>query len=775
MLKNLLHTRAAASLLGIAVAASALATAPVIQSPQPVTPDMQVRHYQAVEAEATALPRLTEFAYAPADGLRRAAALPRGDENSDFQFAVDPVAGYAVVYKYNGTAAEVTIPDEITYQGKTYPVTQIYPQAFVARSAMKTVTFGKNIKIVQKQGFQACMNLATVNFNEGLIEIGDQAFYMFFRNLKSVTLPSTVQKIGEMAFSACALTGEFIINKDLKEIGGGAFSGQKITGFYICEEGNNYFSSKDGVLYTKDGQSLVMFPPALIEATLTIPDGTRKLAPYALSNCTALTKVILPESLEEIGDFAFRSCNLSEFTIGKNVRHIGCGVFQSNKKLNTITLAEGNTAFTLTDGMLVDKAAKTLVAVVYNIKDIPVPAGVDSVAPYLCYQNVNPTSFTAPASVRVIGRYAFNQATGLKTLAFPGLQNIETAAFSGIANVDSIIFPSTLRIIGPSAFSSAKGLKSIYLPEGLDSIGGTAFYQCPDLLRANIPGSVKKMGGGIFYSCAVLGQLTLGEGIPYIPETMVYGCTKLYFVTFPSTIKEVRNAAFSFSWLQEAVLPEGLEYIGSSAFQLCPLHFIDVPNSEREIDNFGFSITNATSVKLGTGLKRIGDNALQSTRQAPEIKLPEGLETLGMRAMYGEQLLSEITIPSTVVNLGDSAFIMTPLKRLVDMRRTPQELPATGSIVGMYIKTESNPNPREIYDSCRLSVPKGCIDAYKAANVWKRFQNIDDTAAVSALDNDADDQVSAIYTIEGYRRDSLQPGLNIVRYRSGRTRKVIVK
>ena len=52
---------------------------------------------------------------------------------------------------------------------------------------------------------------------------------------------------------------------------------------------------------------------------VTIPDGTVKIAPYALSNSTKVKKINLPESLKEIGNFAFRSCNLQDITLGKTL------------------------------------------------------------------------------------------------------------------------------------------------------------------------------------------------------------------------------------------------------------------------------------------------------------------------------------------------------------------------------------------------------------------------------------------------------------------------
>lgn len=767
MMRKIFTLKSAAALLCLTATTAVQAQ---IRAPQQITPDLKVWKAEAMTATDNLVPLKAEnMVFAGSDGVARAASRT---EESDFQFGIVPEGGYAVVYKCLSNAEEVTIPDVITYEGKTYPVQRVYKQSFAARTKLKTVNFGKNIKVIETGAFLACNALTTLNLNEGLLEIQETAFQMFLKNIKSLTLPSTVETIGERAFAGCALTGEFIINKSLKNIGAGAFAGNKITGFYINENGNDWFSSKEGVLYTKDGQSLVVFPPALVEATLTIPEGTVKLAPYALSNCSAVTKVILPESLNEIGDFAFRSCNLSEFNVGKNITHIGQGVFQANKNLKSITLDPANTSFTLTDGMLVDKAAKSLIAVRYDITDINVPAGVETIAPYLCYDNQNVTSFAAPVSTKVIGDNAFYKCQSLTTPQFPGIVSIGHSAFSNTAKIETLIFPSTLRTLGDYSFCASAALKEVKLPEGVDSIGGASFQNCKKLEKANIPSTAKKMGDVMFYGCSMLGELTLSEGITYLPANMAYGCEKLYFCTIPSTVKTIGAGAFSFSWLQEVHLPDGLQKVGNAAFQLCPLKSIEIPNSVVEIDDFGFSLTNATSITCGTGLKRLGNFAFQGNKKAATISLNEGLQEIGFKALYSEQLISHIVIPSTVTTLGDSALIMTPLKVLENRALTPQKV-AT-SIVGMPIKLDWNPTPHELYDSCELSVAKESINAYSTANVWKQFKKIKAFNAVENVDND-DAEIVEIYSIEGYRRDRLMPGINICRYSNGKTRKVISK
>ncbi len=367
-----------------------------------------------------------------------------------------------------------------------------------------------------------------------------------------------------------------------------------------------------------------------------------------------------------------------------------------------------------------------------------------------------------------MGEYAFYICPSLAQVQIPGAVTLESSSFWHAVKLQSINFPSLLRTIGPYSFCGS-GLKEAIIPEGVDSIGGGAFQRCDSLLKASTPSTATKMGDVMFFECAVLGEINVAEGVTYIPDNMAYGCTKLYFFTFPKSLKRIGKGAFSFSWLQEANLWEGLEKVGSSAFQLCPLKNINVPNTVVENDDFGFSLTNATYIKCGKGLKRLGNLAFQGNKRAATIELNEGLQEIGFKALYSEQLISDFVIPASVTTIGDSALIMTPLRKLTNRSSVPQAI-AT-SIIGMPVKLDWNPTPHELYDSCELCVPESALEAYKAAPVWRQFKKITGFAGVNNID-DENAEIVEIYSIEGYRRDRLMPGINICRYSNGKTRKV---
>ena len=118
-------------------------------------------------------------------------------------------------------------------------------------------------------------------------------------------------------------------------------------------------------------------------------------------------------------------------------------------------------------------------------------------------------------------------------------------------------------------------------------------------------------------------------------DLMVYRSTSLVGITLPPSIQRVDfNGCHS---LQEVVLPEGLEEVGSFCFMDC--HSLE-------------------RVGLPSTVKKIDSSAFRNCRRLTQLELPEGLETVGYDAFGGCRRLGRIRIPSTVKKLGRSFSLL---------------------------------------------------------------------------------------------------------------------
>ncbi len=180
----------------------------------------------------------------------------------DFSYTVS--GGEATITGYSGTAADLVIPSELG----GYPVT----------------------------------------------EIGDSAF--FGCGATSVTIPNGVETIGYYAFAGCSSLETVSIPKSVTYIDNYAFLlAFSLTGITVDTQ-NEYYTSQDGVLYTKNKTSLICYPAAKTDSVFAVPDGVEFIKGAAFVCCDSLTAVTLPRSVRNIGIQAFDNCSeLTQFTV----------------------------------------------------------------------------------------------------------------------------------------------------------------------------------------------------------------------------------------------------------------------------------------------------------------------------------------------------------------------------------------------------------------------------------------------------------------------------
>lgn len=137
----------------------------------------------------------------------------------DFEFIPpDNTAVIVTNYKYNGAAADVTIPSR--YQGK--PVTMIDPVAFYNNSAVTSVTIPDSVTAIPDYAFGFCSQLTNISIPNSVTFIGFSAFNSC-TSLKSITLPSSLSTIQSYAFYNCGNLKTIRIPVSVTSIGNCAF------------------------------------------------------------------------------------------------------------------------------------------------------------------------------------------------------------------------------------------------------------------------------------------------------------------------------------------------------------------------------------------------------------------------------------------------------------------------------------------------------------------------------------------------------------------------
>lgn len=419
------------------------------------------------------------------------------DEATGLEFTIetsDPETA-AITGIGNCTDIELSIPSTVTAAGKTYTVTRIADDAFYHDMLLYSVVLPESVKEIGRGAFYQS-NIGRVFLPEGVETIGASAFAMC-NQLRSVTIPESTRSIGIQAFlNNSSLERVYLAGET--PVGELAFEapGQRATlyvpagtqaayeasvwadqGFLAIGEycvGENH--DGEGLYYTLDGEEATLADPGAFRgSTLSVASrvGSQgktclvtSIGNQALTNCYSLAEAHLPSSIKTINDGAFYYCpglefvsiseglesilgqafamcnSLKSISLPASLSSVSADAFSFCRSMESIEVATENSYFTTKDGILYDKAMKTLVAAPGGIVEASVPEGVET-----------------------IGQFAFFGRAQLSSVELPaGLEKIESAAFY-LTSLEEITLPGSLRAIehGIFGWSSSELPSAIYV------------------------------------------------------------------------------------------------------------------------------------------------------------------------------------------------------------------------------------------------------------------------------------------------------------------------
>ena len=528
-----------------------------------------------------------------------------------------------------------------------------------------------------------CSASEVLNIPDSVVSIGDN--FLVTDPYKTINIGSGLQHLGEF--------GNFGVNNNAY-----------VENFNVSSQ-NQYFSSENGVLYNKDKTELIYYPKNKSDlTTFTIPSTCKSIRANAFYENKALKEIIIPESVESIGDYAFYHskatvnipqsiqtigdyayCNINFETIifPNTLTHIGEHAFFSVDDLKEITLPSsvltiGESAFSLCPKL-------TRVNYLGNIEQWcniffdgyganPLRNGASL---YLNGDLV--TNLIIPDTVTSIGCYAFEHCTSLTSVTIP----------------DSVTF------IGNNAFYYCTSLTSVTIPDSVTFIGSNAFYYCTPLTSIKIPDSVTSIGDYAFKSCTSLTSVTIGSGVTSIRSYAFYGCYKLVEVynlsSLNITVGSNNNGYVGYyakvvhtSLDEESILETVGDYIFMTwedkyylstyigneteitlpqsyngniydiyqyAFYKNRVNKIIIPDSVTFIGKDAFYYcTSLTSVTIPNSVTFIEKDAFRGCSSLASVTIGNGVTTIGGGAFLGCSSLTSVTIPDGVTSIGYEAF-----------------------------------------------------------------------------------------------------------------------
>ncbi|MGN0518859.1 MAG: leucine-rich repeat protein [Acutalibacteraceae bacterium] len=242
-------------------------------------------------------------------------------------------------------------------------IVSIGDYAFAELEDLEKVVLSKNLKTIGNYAFYGCTAMKSMSpITDGIESFGDYAFYGC-SGFSELCIGNNVTRIGEGTFGYTSIS-KLTIGDNVTYIGPDAFSGCDIstlnlgrkiktitsTSFFDCEKltsvtvdkNNQYYKSKDGVLYTKDMSTLILYPCNKSGTQFNIPNSVTKINDYAFISNLNLKNIDIPNSVRYIGDQAFSYCQkLTAITIPSSVISLGQYTFAGTISINSIYIQNG--------------------------------------------------------------------------------------------------------------------------------------------------------------------------------------------------------------------------------------------------------------------------------------------------------------------------------------------------------------------------------------------------------------------------------------------------
>lgn len=506
-------------------------------------------------------------------------------------------------------------------------VLSIGERAFQECTALEKVSMCNSITSIGIDIFRNCSKLSAVNLSEGLSYI-PRAFEGCV-TLSTIKIPDNVTSIANDAFSGCTNLRSITLGYGIKWIGKSAFSGcSNLLGILVNEDNPNYANDDMGILYNTDMTSVVRVPTGIQSVKLV--DKVKQIEQYAFAYCASLENLIIPDTVQEIGNEAYYSCT-NLLTAGP----LGSGCNIEFAWTNAIPENAFNYAYELTDITLPDTITKIGSRAFFHcweLKNIHLPEGLTQIGSSafsecatLKYINLPSTVVSMGSSIfegcqmlttagpvgsgcciefawNTIPSYAFYNSDYLAGIILPeGLSGIGAHAFTDCAySNDSSNWDGTVLYIGSWLIDAEGDTKGDYtIKEGTIGIADDAFRGCFFITGIDIPHTVKYIGNNSFYSCSGLKEVILPESLIRVGEYAFYDCVNLTSVLIPDGTQYIDNGAFCACDLSQIIIPVSVKYIGSSAFYLNDLESIYYAGSEEQwaeitIGTNNYSLQNAT-------------------------------------------------------------------------------------------------------------------------------------------------------------------------------------
>lgn len=609
-----------------------------------------------------------------------------------------------VIYRsgfYNGGFYSVYLPSTITNIGE---------DAFHSCDHLSYVQFygGANGEECDIAGsaFMSCTSLSQVILSDNVVSIGESAFN--YCPLRSVTIPASVQYIGDSAFAHTSSLSSITLSEGLESMGDAAFYECSITEITIPAS------------LKKCGLRTAPFCNCTSLRRVTFAEGTTEILPL-FKGCSSIQRVNIPDTVTSIRDGVFKdSTSLKQIYIPKNVTSIGANAIPTGTKYyyagtkeqwSNVTRGTGNSNATvyyshvhdyskqLSDGSGGRIYACDCGSYTHN-EPAPKPVNTITASNISLYTDSTKAQTVALNASALGGAVLSYRSDNASVTVSTGGTVTVAKGFSGTAKItitaaETSVYKQTTAVITVQVISAGNVMDSgdygtlhWELRESgtfaLSGSGSMAYSESgypwqrhviSDIKSIIIENGVTSIATDAFWGCSALESLILGSTVQEIGEYAFFG-SALKEITIPASVRSVADSALNTATLQNIYVESGnstycdvdgvLFTKNKDTLILFPqgrTGSYSVPSTVRTLAQAAFISSQLTQVQIPEGVTEI-ELACFASSQLARVTLPSTLRTVGVNAFMFCSKLKSITIPGSVKSIGSSAFEKAGLEKV---------------------------------------------------------------------------------------------------------------
>ena len=552
---------------------------------------------------------------------------------SRLQYVDIPEGVTTVNFKNCSSLTKVDLPESVNF---------VYYDAFTGCSSLATITIPGSLKSCS---FQTCYALTSVIAEEGVTSLN----FSDCPALTMIQMPTTLQTLN---LSKCGALANVVLP-------------QSITSLEI-----NECQTLANIDIPQSITSLKITNCDTLKSIET-PTGAEGLQ-VSITNCDILTKLALAEGVTRM---YIAECGLlTAINIPNSVETISAGSFVGTK-INRVDISENHPYFICYDGVLYTKDLSNVVAVLYGVTEITLPATLTSISDSAFKGCTALETIVIPDGVTVIGAGAFNGCKALKSITIPkSVTEIGNRAFCGCSALKDVYYKGEIadwmkiRIqftgsydhwndsspltYGANLYLNGKLLRHLVIPSTVTEIGQNAFMGCASLESVVIPSSVKSIEYSAFKNCAALATVSLPDSITSIGKYAFADCSSLVSIDIPNSITEIEEGVFSgCSGLINITIPVSVTSFSTNAFYSTPRNVYYEGDVEQWM-KIGF----ASDVHRRTVATPLNGPLYCKGKLVTNVIVQDGVTWIPDGVFYGCKSLISVTLPDSVTGIGYAAF-----------------------------------------------------------------------------------------------------------------------